>query len=205
MDATGNILPHRVQDLFSCLRGGSDRAGHLWFAFHSGLCARESAWKVRAYLPYVGPADPRRADLRWTVRKVQVPPPGDMTALDATTTQQAITLRLRGLFGPGAPSLIPLRGPVKSMRVRVEVHRPAGQRLRLLARATDEGGRDVGVPSSSVFRGDEREWWPTLTVPPGVKTLTLTFAAWKERVFEFLARPSSWGALTSNLARGPDG
>lgn len=189
-DATGNALPYRAQDPRTCLRSGSDPAGHLWFAFHKGLCARESAWKLRAFLPWVGPADPRRADLRWTMHQVPVPLPGETIPLDATMTRQAVTLRVRGVSGSNTRSSDQFRTPVKTIRVHAEVRRPAGLRLRLLTCATDEQGRELGLPSNSVFDG-RYEWQPTLQIPSGVKTLTLTFAVWKERIFEFLVRPAS--------------
>ena len=131
-----------------------------------------------------------RADLRWTMRQIPVPLPGETIPLDATLTRQAVTLRVRGVSGANPPSPDRSRSPVKTMRVRIEVRRPAGLRLRLLTRATGEGGRELGPPSNGVFDG-RYEWQPTLQIPSGAKTLTLTFAVWKERMFEFLVRPSS--------------
>jgi hypothetical protein len=187
-DATGNRLHHRTSDPYQCLSSGLDSQGRCWIAFQSALCLRESAWKVAVHLPYTGPEAADRADLRWTVPHVPLPPPGTDTPHTAAT-RQGVTLRLRGVYSPGAPWPDGTRGPLRVTRARVEIHRPPGERWRLCLRATDTAGRGLSPASQITFRGTEREWWPELKIPRGLTHVNLSFTGWRERTPAFLARP----------------
>jgi hypothetical protein len=189
-DATGNSL--NCPTAHDQLLRAPSRPGEVRGAFvPGGLCQEETAWKVRATFVHIGQEDPRHADLYWTVRGVAVPAPGAITRSDATTAQHGVALRLLGLWGRGAPLSREAEGSNKEPQLHVQVINKLRQRLKLELWATDERGMAVASGDSfHLYDPDtEEECWFYPKIPPGAKAVNLTFAVWKHRTFEFLARP----------------
>lgn len=90
----------------------------------------------------------------------------------------------RGAFGTDKPLL-------RDANARVIVTSPKDDGLTLALRATDDQGRAVVCSrGGSVSLGLYHKWWFDLKTRPGAKRMLLTFAGWKSRSVEFLARPT---------------
>jgi hypothetical protein len=85
----------------SCIHGMLPGTGGRWIAFPS-LCVRESAWKLRALLSYVGPPEGRPADLSWEVPGVPVARPHQQTDTIALRDWPGVRLKLIAVSGRGA-------------------------------------------------------------------------------------------------------
>lgn len=126
-----------------CIRGTGHGRGELWIAFPS-LCVRESAWKLRPLLSYVGPVEDRPADLNWTIPGIPAVRPFKETKTYPIAVQSwpGIRLLLGGVHGRGALNTEKL---ADAANARVFLNATPGDGLSLALTGTDERGRPVGV------------------------------------------------------------
>jgi hypothetical protein len=165
------------------------------FAF-PGFCLKEDAWKLRVtFLPRYPPGAP--ADFTWTTR-VRVPGQAQMTPIAQTIRRQGVLVRVKHAWGrtssnggciAGGPPFVALETS-GAQSLRVTLIRVRDRKGRDLTRYLPGYGRprDPDIPSA-VCGADSRSASFTLGVPPGVRTLYLTFAVHRGRTVEFLAKP----------------
>jgi hypothetical protein len=177
------------RSMAGCIRGTGQGRGEFWIAFPS-LCVRESAWKLRALLAYVGPPEGHARDLSWEVPGVPVARPHQQTDTIALRDWPSVRLKLIAVSGRGAWGAEEFADPTAS--VRVFVNATPGDGLTLAVTGLDERGRPVACRRfGSTDMGPYHRWWFDLRVPSGAQRMTLRFRGWKGREVHFLARPTS--------------
>lgn len=211
-DATGNSvrgkkpygrlisLPDPRHDMMERRNaGGISLPGAVW---HD-----EPAWKLRVEFVQDRNSQFRSNDL-WEVKGVAVPPSNGMVELDLKARLRYGALRLKGITA--ANVLFPGERTPKnpSPQVYVELE-PATNGVRLdLIRAIDNRGEQVvsystaqwGPPASTSTATGISTRAFGLFIPPEARALDLTFALYRSRTVEFLAKPA---LLRTNILKAP--
>jgi hypothetical protein len=163
---------------------GTTRNENYVVVTYGGLCVEEKAWKLNAKFAPVSGFAP---DDLWTVRGVPVPDDLSASKVDATTNLHGVHLQLHGVVGRNCPT--PKTRRMLSGYPLVHLARPdlaENQRLRL-ARVVDERGREI---QNSGYAVDDADYFFSLTLAPGVRSLDLTFAITRTVDVEYLVKPT---------------
>jgi hypothetical protein len=145
----------------------------------------EPAWKLRVEMARVTSFTPEEL---LTFRNLPVPRLDKPAHPNRTLTYHGLRLRLQTISGPFPPRPPP-RKALFNTSLQLYLTPPSDAVRLTLVRATDDRGRPLSV-SRFGRRGKDGRHSCGFDLPPGAKSLNLTFALQKSRFVEFLAKPS---------------